>query len=651
MKISTYSAPASQVRPTDSFKRFDTAEIHQSIARRFEKQVDLYSNHPALKSHGDTLTYGQLNQVANRVAHAILDQCGVSDKPVAFVSRCDVSTIAGILGILKAGKICVPLDLTLPRSRVGFVLEDSEAKIIVTGNEDLPTETELPLRSVKLISVDHLDPALTVENVDVNIRPEAVAWILYTSGSTGQPKGILQTHRDELHNVMTLTNSQYFSPDDRMTLLRNPSVGGAIRNLLSALLNGTSLFPLDIKREGIADLASWLLREEITVYHSAASVFRNFVKTLSDKQTFPKVRLIRLGSEPVTRRDVEAYRKHFSSDCILVNALSSTEARTFLQYFVSKDTPVHGDMLPVGRPVDDVEISIVDEDGRNLERGQMGEIVISSRFTFPGYWKQPELTHQMLIPDPHIAENYLLKTGDLGRMLADGAVEYQGRKDMQCKIRGHRIQIDEVEKALQGIPQLNQVAVVAQDWRSDKRLIAYVVPQAGRMPKISELRSALAEKLPDFMVPSLFVCVDSMPLTPTGKVDRHALPTPESRSLPSSCGYVAPKTLVERVLTRLWSEALTIDEVGVEDDFLELGGQSLLAGEIAVKVNRIFSMHLTPGALQEAATVRNLSNIIVACEAGDGHAEKIAGVWLTVEQMDSGDIREILEGERKKGNG
>ena len=153
----------------------------------------------------------QLNQVANRVAHAILDQCGVSDKPVAFVSRCDVSTIAGILGILKAGKICVPLDLTLPRSRVGFVLEDSEAEIIVTGNEDLPTETELPLKSVKLISVDHLDPALPVENVDVNIRPEAVAWILYTSGSTGQPKGILQTHRDELHNVMTLTNSQYFS--------------------------------------------------------------------------------------------------------------------------------------------------------------------------------------------------------------------------------------------------------------------------------------------------------------------------------------------------------------------------------------------------------------------------------------------------------
>ena len=227
MKISTYSAPTNQVRPTDSFKRFDTAEIHQSIARRFEKQVDTYSNHLALKSQGDTLTYGQLNQVANLVAHAILDRCGVSDKPVALVSRCDVSTIAGILGILKAGKICVPLDLTLPRPRVRFILEDSEAEIIVTGNEDLRTATELPPGPFKLISVDQLDPALPVENLDVNIRAEAVAWILYTSGSTGQPKGILQTHRDELHNVMTLTNSQYFSPDDRMTLLRNPSVGGA----------------------------------------------------------------------------------------------------------------------------------------------------------------------------------------------------------------------------------------------------------------------------------------------------------------------------------------------------------------------------------------------------------------------------------------
>ena len=651
MKISTYSAPTSQVRPTNSFKRFDTAEIYQSLARRFEKQVDTYSDHLALKSNGDTLTYGQLNQIANRVAHAILDQCGVSDKPVAFVSRCDVSTIAAILGILKAGRICVPLDSTLPRSRVSFILEDSEAEIIVTGNEDLSIETELPLGSVKLINVDQLDPTLPVENLDVNIPPGAVAWILYTSGSTGRPKGILQTHRDELHNVMTLTNSQYFSAADRMTLLRNPSVGGAIRNLLSALLNGTSLFPLDIKREGIAGLASWLLREEITVYHSAASVFRNFVKTLVDKQTFPKVRLIRLGSEPVTCRDVEACRKHFSSDCILVNALSSTEARTFLQYFVDKDTPIHGDMLPVGYPVDDVESSIVDEDGRSMERGQVGEIVISSRFTFPGYWKQPELTRQTLVPDPHVRENYLLKTGDLGRMLVDGAVEYQGRRDMQCKVRGHRVQIDEIEKALQGIPQLNQVAVVAQDWRSDKRLIAYVVPQAGRIPKISELRSALAEKLPDFMIPSLFVCVDSMPLMPTGKLDRRALSPPEIRSPRSSSAYVAPRTPVERVLVRLWSEALTIEEVGVEDDFLELGGQSLLAAEIAFKVSRIFSMHLTPGALLEAATIRNLSNIIVACQTSAGHAEKIARSWLTVEQMDIGDIRGILKGERKKGNG
>ena len=293
----------------------------------------------------------------------------------------------------------------------------------------------------------------------------------------------------------------------------------------------------------------------------------------------------------------------------------------------------------------------MDEHGRSLERGQIGEIVISSRFAFPGYWKQPELTRQTLVPDPHIRENYLLKTGDLGRMLADGAVEYQGRKDMQCKIRGHRVQIDEVEKALQGIPQLNQVAVVAQDWRSDKRLIAYVVPQAGRMPKISELRSAVAEKLPDFMIPSLFVCVDSMPLMPTGKVDRRALPPPEIRSSRSSSGYVAPRTPVERVLVRLWSEALAIEEVGVEDDFLELGGQSLLAGEIAFKLSEIFSLNLTPGALLEAATVRNLSKIVVACQTSAGHAEKIARAWLTVEQMNIGDIREILEGERKKGNG
>lgn len=650
MNTSTRPTPSSQVRSTHSFEAFDRAEIHQSISRRFEKQVDRFSNHLALKSQGHTLTYAQLNQIANRVARAIIGQCGCSDKPVAFVSMCDITTIAGIFGILKAGKICVPLDLSLPRSRVKFMLDDSEAEIIVASKKNLHDVNELAQGKLKLIGVDQLDSNLPVENLDVRVPPQAVAWILYTSGSTGQPKGILQRHRDELHNVMTLTNSQCFSPDDRMTLLRNPSVGGAIRNLLSALLNGAALFPLDIKREGLAGLANLLIREEITVYHSAATVFRNFIKTVVDQQAFPKVRLVRLGSEPVTFRDVEVCRNYFSPDCVLVNALSSTEARTFLQYFVAKDTASRGDTLPVGYPVDDVEISLLDEYDRSVERGEIGEIVIRSRFLFPGYWKQPELTRQTLLTDPDRRGSYLLKTGDLGRMLLDGAFEYHGRKDMQCKVRGHRVQIDEVEKALQGIPQISQVAVVAHDWLSDKRLVAYLVVEKGHVLKTGELRSSLAGTLPDFMIPSAFVCLDSLPLTSTGKVARRALPRPEISGARGSTQYVPPRTPVEHVLVQLWAEALNTQEVGIEGDFIELGGQSLLAGEIAAKVSRIFSIQLTPVEVFKAATVAKLSDIIVACETSGGQSDRIARAWLQIEQMDVGDVRAMLERERKKGN-
>src|SRR5262249_36408588 len=205
------------------------------------------------------------------------------------------------------------------------------------------------------------------------------------SGTSGEPKGVVQTHRGELHNIMCVTNSHHFAANDRMTLLRNPSLGGAIRNLFSALLNGVSLFPLNIKQEGFIGLADWLQHQEITIYHSSASLFRKFAQTLTGREQFPKLRLIRLGAEPVTPQDVELYKRYFSSECILVNALSSTEGRTFLQYFIDKKTTLVEEVLPVGYPVEDLDILLLDDNGRQAASGEIGEIVIRSPFLFPGY--------------------------------------------------------------------------------------------------------------------------------------------------------------------------------------------------------------------------------------------------------------------------
>lgn len=605
-----------EVSPSRSFLEFEKKEIEQSISDRFERQADRYSGQLAIKTKDEAISYGELNRMADRVAKAILSRRGIREEPVALVAVNDLLAIAGMLGVLKAGKIYVPLDPALPMSRIKSLLKDSEAEIIVTCSESFSLAKQLAEDKLQLGSLSEWISGGSDENIGLTVRPEGLAWILYTSSSTGQPKGVLQTHRDELHNIMNMTNSQRLSKDDRMTLLRRPNVAGAIRNVLSALLNGASLFLWDIKKEGLSGLAAWLIREEVTIYHSASTVFRNFVQTLSGNEVFSQLRLVRLGSEPVTWKDVELYKKHFPSECVLVNALSSTEGRTFLQYFVNKETQLMGPAAPVGYPVEGLDIFLLNEKKLRVRRGEIGEIVIRSRYLFPGYWKRSASTREVLMADPQGGDRRLFYTGDLGCMLADGAYEYHGRKDFQFKVRGHRVQIDEVERVLKAVPEVHQAVVVAQDWHNDKRLVAYAVPKRGQALKSSYLRRFLETKLPEFMIPSFFVFLDSLPLSPSGKVDRQALPrAPKSRpELDNS--FVAPRTAPEAAVARLWCETLDIESVGIHDDFFELGGHSLLAVQLISRVRDAFQIELPLGALFRAPTVVGLAEQIEIAQRG-----------------------------------
>jgi acyl-coenzyme A synthetase/AMP-(fatty) acid ligase len=481
----------------------------------------------------------------------------------------------------------------------------------------------------------------------LELVPDATAWILYTSGTSGEPKGVLQTHRGELHNIMCVTNSHHFAANDRMTLVRNPSLGGAIRNLFSALLNGVSLFPLDIKQEGLSGLANWLRHHEITIYHSSASLFRKFAQTLTGRDQFPKLRLIRIGSEPVTWHDVELYKRYFSSECILVNALSSTEVRTFLQYFINKKTPLIGEDLPVGYPVQDLDVLLLDDDGRRVGREEIGEIVIRSPFLFPGYWQRPELARDSLLPDPDGGEHPVFHTGDLARILSNGAYEHHGRKDFVVKVRGHRVQIDEVERALRGLPEVDQAVVVAQNWLADKRLVGYIIPRQGHEPKIRDLRLCLEKILPDYMIPAVFVPVESLPLTPSGKVDRNALPAPGRTRPETTHPFVKVRTPVEEVLAQQWAHALDLGEIGVEDNFFELGGNSLMASDVTSRISKIFSIQLPPYVLLEGPTVAKVAEFLVTKSIGPEAADRTARTWLSIATMKADEVREMLEKERK----
>ena len=335
---------------------------------------------------------------------------------------------------------------------------------------------------------------------------------------------MIQTHGNLLHLIRNTTNDFRITADDRLSHL-TPT---AVTRTFGALLNGAAFLPFDVKQEGLTRLADWLIQEDITLYYFVPTAFRQFVHTLSRTHTFPRLRLICLSGETVQPRDVVLFRQHFSPDTLLVNGLGTTETGSIARYVIDRQTRLGGSLVPVGYAVDDVDIRVVDELGQAVAPGQLGEIVVRSRYLSPGYWRQPALTRQVFVSDPDDQSTRLYRTGDVGRLSADGCLQHLGRKDFQVKIRGQRVEVAEIEMALLALDTVKETVVVAQhDTPDAPRLIAYVVPYHLAAPESHALRHALRLTLPDYMIPSAFVMLDRLPLTPTGKVDRQALPAPD----------------------------------------------------------------------------------------------------------------------------
>jgi amino acid adenylation domain-containing protein len=598
-------------RPANSFREFRREEIEQSLSAAFERKVQQNPDRPAVITDTETLTYDDVNRLANRIATRILETRGQGREPVALIVANDASAIAGVLGILKAGKISVPVDAGLPVARARAIITDSQATVIVTASNHLGMAQSFDSTAYKIINVDEIGVETGNENPPLSVGPTDLAHIIYTSGSTNEPKGVIDLHRNVLHHVMVVTNSSHYCKEDRMTLLRAPSSTGGLANLYSALLNGACLLPFEVQQRGVGQLGSWLLENNITIYHSSATVFRHFAQTLSNNTTFPNLRLIRLGSEQVAKDDFKQFQQHFSPECILVNALSCTEAITFCQNFLNKNAVISGDIVPVGYPVADADILLLDDRGAVVEPGESGEIAIRSEFLSPGYWRKPELTRTVFLQSAGDARGRVYLTGDIGRMCADGRLEHLGRKDFQVKIRGHRVNTDEIEGMLSRVSWIKEAAIVARGSSSgDKRLVAYLVLRSESGATATQLRDLLSERLPPYMIPSIFVILSALPLTANGKIDRRSLPDPPLSRPELDVAFTVPRPPVEDRLARIWSEVLEIDLVGVHDDFFDLGGDSLLAGRIVARVNQQFDSNILISDLFELATVANLSRLV-----------------------------------------
>jgi amino acid adenylation domain-containing protein len=595
------------------FEEFKEQEVDQSIPQRFEKIVRMYPNHIALKTAKESVRYSELNAMANRLAHAVLALRGNNAEPVALLCETGVELMAAMVGVLKAGKFFVILDPSFPKSRIVNLLEDSRAKLLVTNRRNLSLAQEVVASTgLQIMEFESLDGGIVAERLGGPVSPKALAFNLYTSGSSGRPKGVLWNHRNLLHNMSLFTNLYHVCDNDRLSMLSS-GTANAVMNTFVTLLNGARLVLFDVKKEGVSRLASWLLQEKISICLISSPLFRNLAETLTGKETFHNVRILRLTSEAVYKTDVDFYKKFFPPTCIFVNALNSSETGLLRTYFLDHETSIACNEVPVGYAVEDKEIFLLDDLGKKIGCNEPGEISIRSRYLSSGYWREPNLTKKKFIEDPEGGKERIYLTGDVGVVLSDGCLIYRGRKDFRAKIRGYGVEIAEVERALLAHKGVKQGVVIARkNALGEDCLVAYVTSLSGLNLGVGELRSFLTGTLPEYMVPSAFVILDNMPLTPNGKIDRQSLPEPGNKRPTLDVQFVEPQTVIEAQLARIWAEVLGVDQVGIYDNFFDLGGHSLSGSQILSRTQTLFDVELPLDTLLDEPTIKDLALAVTA---------------------------------------
>ena len=623
----TYTVSDNRVRPMSPHAHFPLDAVEQSIGARFEEQVRKHPRRIAVRTPAHEWTYIELDRRANVIAREILRICPEGDDRISLLLEHDAPMVAAILGALKAGKTYVPLSPSHPRQRLERVLLDSQPRMLVADAANAALGRELAVGAMDLLLIEDLgDEGDAVRAI---VPPERLAYLLYTSGSTGEPKGVAQDHRNVLHHIRNYTNSLHISSCDRLVMLASYGFDAAVMDIFGALLNGATLLPFDIRNRDFNELDEWITAEGATIYHSTPTVFRHFFRTLP-KKTVP---CLRCGwscwEERLSfRKMFELFRQRLPDGCILVNGFGQTEYSFSLQYSADSKMEFGSCSIPIGYPLDETEVFFLMP--KDIRARSLREIAIRSPYLSEGYWRRPELTALAFKDDRREGKLRTYCTGDLGRLRVDGTIEFVGRKDFQTKIRGNRVELGEIEAVLRQHSQIQSAAVVAKhSSENEQELVAYVVlKEAGSVSGI-QLRGFLAKSLPDYMVPSALVTLDKMPLTANGKINRKALPLPECER--STQDYVPPRTPFERTLAEIWSEVLGVEAIGVHDDFFEQGGHSLIATRLVSQMRRSFDVEIPIRAVFEKRTIENLAFYIAELQAGEAAPDEIEKLLAELE--------------------
>ena len=556
----------------------------KTIGQLFEEQVDRTPDAIALIVGKRKFSYRELDGRANQLARQ-LRSCGVEPETLVGVAT-DRSheMVVALLATLKAGGAYVPLDPSYPRQRIAQVLDDAQASVLLTTSRSRP---QMPEASICIVSDGSEASAIAAQSADriaLPARSHNLAYVLYTSGSLGKPKGVMVEHRNVV-NLFTGMDRAIGSDPGVWLALTSMAFDISVVELFWTLTRGfTVILHGD---EGIHTIAAELKRHQVTHLQSVPSLARMLLMDKHAPAALSSLKKLILGGEALTASLVARLRQFMRGE--IYNGYGPTETTIYSTIYRIEQ---HSTTIPIGRPISNTQIYLLDSDRKPVPLGEQGMLYIGGDGVARGYLHQQKLTAERFLPDPFSPGRRIYNTGDLARFLPNGNIEYLGRADFQVKIRGFRIELGEIEAFLEQHSAVHQAVVVTREYKpGDQRLVGYIVTKPAFTGKLKglELRSALAEKLPDYMVPAVFVFLEKFPLTSSGKIDRKVLPSPPSVGT-SEAALAAlgeqPRNEIERIIEQVWKEALGVDNVSRNENFFDLGAHSLLVAEVQVQLQQ-----------------------------------------------------------------
>ncbi len=589
----------------------NAASTIESVPARFAQVVSQFPQRTALSAPGAEWTYAELDRRSSFLAGEILNRLGQAPAPVGLLMDHGAPLIAAILGALKAGKMYFVLDASHPKERLAAMLADSKTRLLLTDKNNFPLANYFSSGSLKVLELAQEIPAGFSRAELPDVSPTDGAWLMYTSGSTGEPKGIWENHAGLVRHSDVYRDLVHLTPDDRLSLLTSCGLSASGTNLFGALLHGATLCPFAVRTQGAERLAAWLRERRITIYHSVPTIFRHLAASAPAKTAFETVRLVRLGGEPVLSSDLESFRQLCPDSCRLMNSFSSTETGLVTALSLDKTYAPKNTRVPVGRPANGVDVILLDEQNQPIAPGMEGRIAVRSAHLRQGYWCQPTLTAEKFRSDADHPELRVFITADLGKWLPDGSLEHLGRADDLVKIQGQRVDLRAVETVLLATGLLNEVAVIApEDSSGERRLAAYFVPRDSADVSPQILRAKLRAQVPEHFVPGHFVALKKMPQTPGGKIDRRALPPLPKIQAAEVAADSLPQNSIEKKLAFIWETVLGVTPIGRHDDFFDLGGTSLKMIEVGAAIEDYFNLALPSATLIAHSTIEKLAPLL-----------------------------------------